>query len=227
MIGLVQLKKCINNTNGLMVVEAAILLPIIFAVFLALVLLSMYLPAKAALQRATQYAATAMATEKSDTWLFFNEDTMSYHWESDKDRLENVYLTFFRLIAHGNVESAKAEMIVRNAEEGGVSLKNGDLIVEYGVVDYMIYKEIIVSATRTMPVPRMLSAIEILRFPTEIPITVTSSAVVQDGDEFVRNMDIAADFVEYMREKLELDDIAGSIGAFGNEMGEILGWKND
>lgn len=54
------------------------------------------------------------------------------------------------------------------------------------------------SYTRTIPMPVDLSFV---KFPKEIPITVTSTAVVQNGDEFVRNIDLIADFIGYLEEQ--------------------------
>ena len=51
-----------------------------------------------------------------------------------------------------------------------------------------------------------------VKFPREIPITVSSAAVVLNGDEFVRNMDLAAELVKkYMPERLqfEFDKLGG------------------
>ena len=80
-----------RDTRGDAVVEATILFPIIIMIFAGLVLLAMYLPTRAALQRATQYAATAIATERSDTWLRHDPDALEYYWIHDKDELGNVY----------------------------------------------------------------------------------------------------------------------------------------
>lgn len=63
--------------------------------------------------------------------------------------------------------------------------------------------------------------LEIINFPKEIPITVTSTAVVQNGDEFVRNIDLAADFVGYLEEKYNLD-ISGLTG-WVNKVWKFLG----
>jgi hypothetical protein len=57
-----------------------------------------------------------------------------------------------------------------------------------------------------------------IRFPKEIPITVTSTAVVQNGDEFIRNMDIAVDFVEYLDEQLGISD---AFSGFSETMGKV------
>ena len=62
-----QKKACgLKNTNAHAVVEATILFPIIMLVFAGLFLLSVYLPTRAILQRATQYAADGIATARSE-----------------------------------------------------------------------------------------------------------------------------------------------------------------
>ena len=208
----------IKDTNGDAAVEAAILFPIMIMIFAALVLLATYLQTKAVLQRATQYAATAIATEKSDTWLFYDQDTMSYNWETNKNNLENVYVGLF---SNGGDIQDKGEAVVIGVEGRGLSLKGGTLDVKCRVEDKIIYKEIVVTATRTFTTSIDLSFI---MFPQTIPIAVTSTAVVQNGDEFVRNIDLAVDFTEYLVEKYQLNDITGSISSFGGKVSSFFGW---
>lgn len=189
-----------KSTDAYAVVEATILFPIIMMIFAGLVLLAMYLPTRAVLQRATQYAATALATEQSDTWLQFDADDMEYFWIGSKSRLPNVYVALVGSFFKGDT-AQKAETIVTKAENTGLVHRAGELTVDCEIHNYVIYKEIVVTATRTIPMPVDLSFVQ---FPTEIPITVTSTAVVQNGDEFVRNIDIAADFITYLDEKYNL-----------------------
>ena len=210
-----------KDIKGDALVEAAILFPIMIMIFAALVLLAAYLPIRGTLQRATQYAATALASEKSDTWLFFDENSLSYYFENDKSRLDNVYVALVKSVVSGKNDAYKAETIVKKIEESSLSIRPGVLTVEYGIVNYIIYKEIIITATRTIPVAVDLSFIG---FPKEIPITVTSTAVVQNGDEFIRNLDIAVDFVGFISKKFGLDDVGDSIKTFGNKISAILGW---
>lgn len=218
-----KLKEIWEDTGGDAVVEASILFPIIIMIFAGLVLLSMYMPTQAALQRATQYTATAIATERSDTWLFYdetNESNMYYRWADSRDELNNVYVDIINTVRSGEDDRSRAETMVRNIEANGVSATAGETVVEYGIINYVIYKEIIVTATRTIPVPVDLSFVG---FPTEIPITVTSTAVVQNGDEFIRNIDIAADLVRYMNDKYEMDEKLGIKKAFAS-IGQFMGW---
>ena len=211
--------KIIRDTNGDAIVEAAILFPIIIMIFAALVLLAIYLPTRGTLQRATQYAATAIATDSSDAWLCFDERSMSYSWETDKSNLENVYVSLFS--GMGDVRS-RGEGIVTGIESLGLGSKAGELDVECYVVNRIVYKEVVVAAKREFPLPVDLTFI---RFPGTITIAVTSTAVVQNGDEFVRSVDLAADFSEVIAEKFGLTGISDAFGSIIGKASAFLGWK--
>lgn len=212
-------KNFIHNDRGDAVVEAAILLPIMMMIYLALVLLAMYLPTRALLQRATQYAATALATEQSDTWLRFDDKEMKYYWVSGKDGLDNVYVSLFNSISPKK-DGGEAESIISYIADESIQATPGELEVEYTVTNYVVYKEISLTATKTIPIPIDLSFI---RFPTEIPVTVTSTAVVQNGDEFVRNMDIAADVAEWLDGKYNISEMFSKVGEVFSKARGFLG----
>lgn len=210
-----------KDTRGDAVVEATILFPIIFMIFTGLMLLAMYLPTRALLQRATQYAATALATERSDTWLRCDPDTGEYYWLENKDDLGTVYSTVFGALKGNNRDEAlAAEQLVEKMESEGLVRVNADLKVQYGVLNYIVYKEIIVTATKTITMPVDLSFVGL---QNEIPITVSSTAVVQNGDEFVRNIDLAVDLVSDLSEKYGLDKTFGKVGEFLNKFNKLLG----
>lgn len=210
-----------RDMRGDAVVEATILFPIMIMIFAGIVLLAMYLPTRAILQRATQAAATAIAVEKSDTWLAFDVDSMEHEWLKS-DELGNVYASLIRAIGGGGRDDAdNAEQIVLKLEDTGIiNLPGEPTVVTYGVVNYVVYKEIVVTATRTVPSPVDLSFVG---FPKEIPITVTSTAVVQNGDEFVRNMDLAADITLKISEKLGAGDIFQKVREIGGKLTGFLG----
>ena len=174
-----------KDTRGYAVVEATILFPIIFMVFAGLMLLSMYLPTRALMQRATQYTATALATERSDTWLRCDPATGEYYWLNDRKDLGTVYgAVFGALKGNKRDEADAADQLVRKLESEGLVRISADLEVQYGVLNYIVYKEIVVTATKTIKMPMDLTFVGL---KNEIPITVSSTAVVQNGDEFVRN----------------------------------------
>ena len=209
--------RSLCNDKGDALVEAAILFPIMTMIFSGLVLLAMFLPAHAALQRATQYAPTAIATESSDTWLFYNKNSMNYYRADTKRQLKNVYVTMFT----GTRDAVKkGEDIVIKTEKSGISPKAGVLDVKCRLANYVVYQEIIVTATREYRIPVNLSFIN---FPDTIRITVTSTAVVHNGDEFVRNMDIAAEFLTYCVEKLGLTGATDKISEYWDKGAKAIG----
>ena len=209
----------LRNTRADAVVEATILFPIMTMIFAALVLLAVYLPTRAVLQHATQYTATALATEQSDTWLFYDDDSMSYYWTSNKSRLKNVYVSFFT--SDNNLEF-KSENMVEKIESRNISSKSGDLVVMVDVANHFIYREIIVSATRTFILPETLAFLNFIRFPQTIPITVTSTAVVQNGAEFIRIISLATDFVEFIKEHFDRSDAGESIEEDGKRVASLI-----
>ncbi len=185
-----------KNEDGSVIVEATILFPIMIMIFAGLVLLAMYLPGRAQLQRATQYVATGIATARSDSSVSFDEN--GYSWVGGNSEFANVYTAMFST----DISSAEAkEIIVEYFDTGMIALGDG-LSVECGVQNYIIYKEVYVTATKSIKSPVNLSFVG---FPEVINMTVTSTAVVQNGDEFVRNMDIAVDFAKYLSEKTGID----------------------
>ena len=52
---------------------------------------------------------------------------------------------------------------------------------------------------------------------------MSSTAVVQNGDEFVRNIDLAVDLVSDLSEKYGLDKTFGKVGEFLNKFYDLLG----
>lgn len=212
-----QLRK---DERGDAVVEAAILLPIMMMIYLGLILLAMYLPTRALLQRATQYTATATATERSDTWLRYDQENMKYEWVTNKSSLENVYAAMFHSFSSKQDKSKVQNIVAKMEAKEGIQGRAGTLEVRCNVVNWVIYKEIQVTATRTIPSPINLSFVG---FPKELSITVTSSATVQNGDEFVRNVDIVADAVVWGAEKLNLTESIDKMGELMKKFNDFLG----
>jgi len=85
----------------------------------------------------------------------------------------------------------------------------------------IFYKEIVVTASREYPMPVDLSFIG---FPETITVTATSTAVVHNSCEFVRNIDIACDFAEFIIDKYGLHDVTDTISSFGRRVASLLGW---
>ena len=211
-----------KDSSGYAEVEATILFPILIMIFAGLVLLAMYIPTRGALQEATQYAATAIATERGDTWLYCDPETGAFSWHARRDQLDNVYVSLLKSVVNSEKrdDAADAERLTQTVERHSVLTPAGELEVEYGFVNYIVYQEVVVTATRTIPMPVDLSFVG---FPTEIPVTVTSTAVVQNGDEFVRNIDLAGDFLAYLDEKYNISEVFSGVTEFMNRFRDFIG----
>lgn len=213
-----RLRALMADTRGDAAVEAAFLFPIIIMICAALVLLSIYLPLRAAMQRSTQFAATAIATERSDTWLRFDPDTLSYHWLESRRELGSVYGSLIGAFTGNNRDDEdNARQAVINMEKKNIVKPKNDLTVEYSVVNYIIYKEIVVSATRTIPLPVNLTFVGM---PKEMRLSVTSTAVVVNGDEFIRNMDLAVDVMDAL---FNVREIFSGLGRICDKFYDFLG----
>jgi len=211
---------------GFAVVEATFVFPIMFMIFFALIMLAFYLPQRAMLQRATQFTATAIATEMSDTWVYFDANSRTYRRHTSHSDLPNVYVALFRSIftgrtATGAAGTAEQAVIGFDSAENMPIIATGDIDVEFRLRNFVVYKEVEVTATRVIPIPVNFQSIQ---FPGEIELVVTSTAVVVNADEFIRNVDLAVDFLAWVRREIPwVDDIFESVTNFGNRVGGLLG----
>jgi len=219
-------KSILSNSEGSAVVEATFVFPAMFMVFFALVLLAFYLPQHAMLQRATQFAATAVATEMSDTWIYYNADSQSYGRYADRAALANgkggVYVTLFKSMFDSDIGGTEDIIRGLDEKENIPIIANGDLSVEFDLVNYVVYKEVVVTATRSIPMPIDLS---IIQFPREIDLVVTSKAVVANGDEFIRSVDLAVDFVYWASDQfgMNIQGIFSKIDDVGKKISNFFG----
>jgi len=117
-------------------------------------------------------------------------------------------------------DANNADMMVNNILDGSIMKLSEDAEVSFGVLNFVVYKEVVITATCRIPMPVDLSFVG---FPTELPITVTSSAVVQNGDEFIRSMDIAVDITHYLSEKYNLDETFKGVSDFLGKFKELIG----
>ena len=214
--------ECLKDERAYAVVEATILFPIIFMIFFGMILMAMYMPTRAVLQRATQRTATALATTQSDTWLRYSAQSDHFSWARHRSELDNVYVAVLRGFTGDTSQGAAASSVETQEENSMIIQTPGHTQVQCQVTNYVVYKELKVTATRNIPVPVNLSFVN---FPQNIPVTVSSTAVVLNGDEFVRNMDLVADFVKYLDEKYQFtsSEIFQSISKVCNQFGDFLG----
>ena len=210
-----KLKKLMSDTSGDAVVEATILFPIMIMIFAALILLAMYLPQRTILQEAAQFTAIALATEISDTYVAFDNQGNRVA----EVAVENVYVSTIKgILGSGLNAEDKACSIANHLAGKGIISVSGEVQVDLETTNYVIYQEITVKLTQSVPLPVDLSFIG---FPTEIVLVQEASAVVQNGDEFVRNIDIAKDMVIWLDNKFGVSESLCESGAL-DKIGEVV-----
>lgn len=216
-------KQALLSESGYVVVEAAILFPIIFMIIFGLIILAMYLPTRASLQYATQTAATMLSSSASDTWVSYDESKAEYRWISSKKDLPNVYVALASCLSNKKYSGDDAKKIVKYLDEKAPTYKpkTGEIEVYCTVTNFVVYKEITVTARRDIKSPINLSFVGM---PTTIPVICSSTSVVKNGDEFVRNVDLAVDIVERLREKYQsVDKIFNSLEKVMNTYNNFFG----
>ena len=196
-----------DSRGDTIVIEAAIVFPIMCMIFTALCLLAIYLPQRSLLQEAAQIAAVAIATDRSDTWISFDAEgtaitrpnVSALRIDSPDVFRRNVYVAAFSG-ANSMLGQERAEEIVNHVVGNGfLRFNNSSIEVERRVANFLIYKAVTVTVTQTIPVPINLSFIG---FPAEIVLVQEARAIVSNGDEFVRNVDIAKDLVAWIRNRI-------------------------
>ena len=214
-----KIRDFIEDTRGDAInVEAAILFPVMIMIIAAIFLLSIYLPQRAILQEAAQVAAVAVATDRSDTWISFDGQANVLRREDGDISLPNVYRSFFggagSMLSQADVESIVETVVGR----GFVTFPNSTIEVNRNITNHFIYKSVTVTVTQRIPVPVNLS---LVGFPTEAVIIQEARAIVSNGDEFVRTIDIAVDLVDWIRNRFNSEDFGGAIDQTND--GEIRG----
>lgn len=218
MAALTKLIRFKNDINGDAVVEATILFPIMIMIFAALVLLAMYLPQRTILQEAAQYTATCLATQASDTYVAFDNNGDRIRKTPDK----SVYITLVNgLLGNGLEVEDQAEQIAAQMAKNAILPVSSAVTADLDVKNYIIYQELTVTLTQTIPMPVDLSFIG---FPTELVLVQSASAVVQNGDEFVRNIDIAKDMVIWLDNRFEIKETVekSKLGVALGKIGDLL-----
>ncbi len=213
-VALDYLNQILEEENGDAIVEATFVFPVMIFIIMGLIMLCIYMPTQGVLQYATQRAANAVSIELSDTWIRFDENAMEFYTIENYEKLNEeagVYISALSTIFTDNNKLVeKGTFIVNKLYDESIAIKTGPpLEVDVAMNNAIIYKEITVTAKKTIPIGLNLSFIG---FPSELTIESTSTAVVQNGDEMVRNMDIARDVARYVDETYEIKDMFISVG---------------
>lgn len=202
------MRRMKNNEKGLAtMVEATLLLPFCVLAVVGALYASLYLCQKANVQANLEAALTYYRTEESDTYV-----DVKTRMDYDASGLAGTgssysspgYLNPYRFFLMSFKEGEYRQFF--RSLCGHMFFADGDDVqITAERHNYVLYKTIEATATQTVKPPINLSMVG---GPKEMKIQVSSKAVVNDGDDFIRNVDFTIDLLA----DTKVGEVAGSIG---------------
>ncbi|MEG1752676.1 MAG: hypothetical protein RR234_02065 [Christensenella sp.] len=206
------MKKLLKNEKGNAIVEATFIFPIVILTTLAFYFLIIYMYNRVNLQKSLDLYMEVC----SKSVAVANQDYGSPLSVTIKPtpllKPKNPYRNF----TSSNDLSDELEQAVLNyAKQGSLFASNND-DVNIQIKNYILFKEIKGSAARTFKMPINLSLIGI---DSNVTIYAASRRMVQDHDEFMRNVDLVIDATSYFDEKYGISD---KIGGIKDKVGKVF-----
>jgi hypothetical protein len=190
-------------------------------------MLAVYLPQRALLQETAQYAANNIAIDLADTGLVMADDGTIER----EDYYGGVFDVYVDAISgmwisehEQNLYEEKLTELVKSKIDNGIvktSSDPNDLTVTINATNYVIYQSVSVIVTQNVKLPMGL---EFIGFPETIVMTQEAQAVVLNGDEFTRNIDLATDFASWLAKKIDKKLSESGIGDSYKKVKEFFNW---
>lgn len=191
------MRQLIKSEKGTAIVEATMLLPFCMLMVLALYYASIFVCQKANLQANVENALIYYKNVDSDTYVHAS-DAMSYQKSGSVTTANGssyaspTYEQPYRFLGM-KFENAKFERFFRSMC-GYMFFDTGSNVkLTTSTKNYVVYKEIKATATQTVKPAISLSVIGV---PDSMKISCTSTVVISNADDFIRNTDFVFDIVE-------------------------------
>lgn len=218
-------KHNLRNERGLVVVEATIILPIAILSVILLLYLSQFLFQKANLQACLETSLVYYKNTLTDTYVTKNSELEYTITENGTMASGNSYSATEPLNPYRGVFGDGHHMGDKEAFEAyfhsvsGKMLFDDDLKLTIDYSNYVILKQLKVTATQTVKAPIDFS---ILGVDNQYEISAAARVNVIDHDDMIRNVDYAIDIIE----DTKLGELAKNFAAkFSNayaKMKEVL-----
>lgn len=188
------MSRLIKEENGTVIVEATLLLPFCMIMIIALFYAAIFMCQKANLQANVQNALIYYKNINTDTYIEAKSD-MDFGGGTGMITAEGsqfsgpTYRFPYRFLSM-KLDESLFERFFRSMYKYMFFDDGGNIKFESKKTNYIIYKEISVTATQTVTPAINLAMVGA---GNEIEIIVTGRAVVSDGDDFIRNVDFAID----------------------------------
>lgn len=215
------LKRLTSKTNekGSLVVEAAIVFPIvILAVFLV-----MYICYALYLQTHLQSIANETAEMGSSSWGSTLEFRESFKGDVSVDNIKNQGLYWRISDANEDIKCdimeayiykklVKSKKIIKDKNKPMEATKtNKDIHIEVDLKNYIIYKKVIVNVEKTITTP-FDQVKNLFGLKKGLTLNVQAESVIDDPTELIRNTDFATDMFEEVGGSEKSNDIKNMMG---------------
>lgn len=214
-----------KEENGLVIVEATILIPFCMLMVFALYYAALFMCQKANLQANLQNALVYYKNTGSDTYvealadMAYRETDQTVSAAGSRYGTPEYLFPYRFLFGVGSRSSAFNEGDFASFFRsmcGHMFFDDGsNVTIEAHETNYVVYKTITATATQTV---RPAIRLELFGLGESFTISVTGTAVVSDADELIRNTDFVVDIVEHTafgeQAKALIDKAAGFYDRF-------------
>lgn len=219
------MRKFLKNENGeAVIVEATLVLPFCIIMVIALYYAAIFLCQKANLQANVENSLIYYKNTVTDTYVQAS-DNMAY--ASSKGTVSAVgssmrNVTYEQPYRFLGMKFDKAKFAsFFHSMAGYMFFDDGTNIeITSSVKNYVIYKEITATAKQTVQPAIKLS---VVGGSDSLDIVCTSSVVISDGDEFIRNTDFAIDLVKETKVGEMAGQMVDKVAGFYNKFKEKFG----
>lgn len=194
-----------KNNRGSVTLEASIIAPITILCVIALIYMAAILYQKACLQKEADLAVERAAAVWSNSKRDINTGALSISGlEGDE-----LYSRLFDQHKHEKLDRLKSSIDLKR------SVLKGDEYITAGVVDYVVYKKLIVTVEGEYKIPggKLLG---IFGIGDKFTVEARSEAVINDPAEFIRNTDLVIDTVREIKREFP------QLGEAGDKLREIM-----
>lgn len=218
------MKQFIKNQKGMVIVEATFVLPVVILCVIALYYAAIFMCQKANLQTSLEVAAVYYKNTLTDQYVSVSDmnyslaDTDSYDAGAAVRQALEVKNPYSSIFSRFEEETFK-QIFYDNCKF--MFFASGEDIKFTSVKDtnYLVYREITVTAEQTLTPAVSFRFIGIDN--NNVKITSSVKFVVNDTDEFIRNLDCGIDIIDKLTQGTEvrnaLENAADAIGRFYNK----------
>lgn len=231
------MKEKLKETKASLILEATIILPVIFIILFALLFMGFIQHEQATIDGAakrgalyaskvfadpayTKVIADAKGNGSQDAADLISDSRFSFSGAGRDIQPYRYFLQSSAAIEQASV--AETETIIQNSNTGlhDIDVNN----IHCTVKNYVFYQEITVTVTSTFHLPKIFGVVGL---PTDYDLNTRAVMTVNDPDEFIRNTDFAKDLIREVLEQTGLDKkIEGLEKKVSESLQKIVDFKN-